>query len=96
MSEYGVCTMNDNQDGFQNEFPLFSRSTTVLVMQARSMSDLTLFDVAIFITPVFRPHWRYWFQRANEIIETHLRGCNKKAIIWPRCASRSYWHWLAI
>ena len=49
---------------------------------------VTLFVAAIFISPVFRTHWRYWLKRQKS-----LRGCNKKVMIWPRCASRSYWHW---
>ena len=32
----------------------------------------------------------YWLKRAKEIIETNQRGCNKKVIIWLRCASRPY------
>ena len=52
---------------------------------------VTLFVAAIFISPVFRTHWRYWLKRQNS-----LRECNKKVMIWPRCASRSYWHWIAI
>ena len=34
---------------------------------------VTLFVAAIFISPVFRTHWRYWLKRQNS-----LRGCNKK------------------
>ena len=41
MSEYGLCPMNDNQDGLQNGVSLFSQSPTVLVMHARFISDLT-------------------------------------------------------
>ena len=52
---------------------------------------VTLFVAAIFISPVFRTHWRYWLQRQKS-----LRGCNKKVMIWPSCASRSYWHWISI
>ena len=52
---------------------------------------VTLFDAAIFILTVFRTHWRYWFKRQKS-----LRGCNKKVMIWPRFASRSYWHCIAI
>ena len=50
--------------------------------------NVTLFLAAIFISPVFRSHWRYWLKKAKEIIETVLRGCNKKVIMWSRCASR--------
>ena len=57
---------------------------------------VTLFVAAIFISPVFWSHWGYWLKKAKEIIETNLPGCNKKVIIWQRCASRSYWHWIDI
>ena len=62
-------------------------------MMSFSMSGSLL---QFFITPVFRSHWRYWFKKAKEIIERNLCGCNKKVIIWSRCASRSYWHCLDI
>ena len=42
---------------------------------------VTLFVAAVFISPVFRTHWRYWLKRQNS-----LPGCNKKVMIWPRCA----------
>ena len=43
-----------------------------------------------FITSVFGLTVSPVKQRLN------LCGCNKMVIIWPRCASRSYWHWIAI
>ena len=56
-----------------------------------SLIYVTLLVVAIiFITSVFRS---YCLAGATEIIEklNEFRECNKE-IIWPRCASRSYWH----
>ena len=35
-----------------------------------SLIYVTLFDVAIFLTPVFRSHWRSWYEKQAEIIET--------------------------
>ena len=50
-----------------------------------------LFVAAIFISPVFRTDWCHWLK-----MQKILRGCNKKVMIWLRCASRSYWHWIDI
>ena len=36
---------------------------------------VTLFVAAIFISPVFQTHWRYWLKRQKS-----LRGCNKKRL----------------
>ena len=52
---------------------------------------VTLFVAAIFISPAFWIHWRYWLKRQKS-----LRGCNKKVMIWLRLASRSYWHCIAM
>ena len=55
-----------------------------------SLVYVTLKADAIFITSVFGLTVSPVQQRLN------LRGCNKMVIIWLRCASRSYWHWIAI
>ena len=57
---------------------------------------VTRFVAASFILPVFFVLLVQMVKKAKEIIETNLRGCNKKVIIWLRCVSRSYWHWIAI
>ena len=33
------------------------------------------------------------FSNPCYILQTSLSVCNIQVIIWPRCASRSYWHW---
>ena len=55
-----------------------------------SLVYVTLKVDAIFIMSVFGLTVSPVQQRLN------LRGCNKMVMIWPRCASRSYWHWIAI
>ena len=50
---------------------------------------VTLFVAAMFNLPVFQTHWRYWLKRQKS-----LHRFNKKVMIWPRCASKSYWHWI--
>ena len=51
---------------------------------------VTLYVAAIFISPVYWTHWRYLLKRQKSV-----RGCNKKVMIWSRCAAMSYWDWIA-